>query len=68
MADMPLTEPLDITVTNRNVLIDAPGVAATLDVEGVADLADQLRAAAITALAQRETIVQVPNSGPSSSE
>lgn len=58
----------EITAFMGRVLVEAPGMAATLDVEAASLLSDQLLAACGSArLQQHAAIHQAPNSGPSSS-
>ena len=58
----------EITAFEGRVLIEAPGVVATLDVEAVSTLSDQLLAACGSArLQQHRAVGQAPNSEPSSS-
>lgn len=64
MADEPLGKPLDIIATEGKVIIEGPGVAATLDVQKATRLSDQLHEASKVA---RQGDDQAPNSGPSSS-
>ena len=61
-------EAFSISASEGTVLIEAPGVAATLDIDAASFLADELLAACgVARLQQRRTLGQAPNSGPSSS-
>jgi hypothetical protein len=61
-------EAFSILASEGTVLMEAPGVVATLDVEAASFLSDQLLAACGAArLQQHAAIDQAPNSGPSSS-
>lgn len=61
-------EAFSISASEGMVLVEAPGVVATLDVEAASLLSDQLLAACGTArLQQHRAVGQAPNSGPSSS-
>lgn len=68
-----MTEPLrrdalNILASEGMVLVEGPGIAATIDVEAASGLCDQLLAACGSArLQQHRAIGQAPNSGPSSS-
>jgi hypothetical protein len=68
-----MTEPLrhdafNISASEGMVLLEGPGVVATLNVEAASLLSDQLLAACgVARLQQHATIGQAPNSGPSSS-
>lgn len=58
-----------IAASEGAVLLEAPGVVATLDIDAASFLSDQLLAACGTAqLQQRRAVGQAPISGPSSSE
>lgn len=65
MADQSLSKPLDVIATEGKVVVEGPGVAATLDVNAATLLSDQLLAASKEA---RQADDQAQNSGPSSSE
>jgi hypothetical protein len=68
MAEVLRPEAFVITASDGRVLVDAPGLAATLDVETASLLSDQLLAACSSArLQQHAAIDQAPNSGLSSS-
>jgi len=55
----------EITASEGRVLVDAPGVAATLDVEAASVLSDQLLAACGSArLQQHAAIDRIPVSRP----
>ncbi len=57
-----------ISASEGMVLVEAPGVVATLDVEAASILSDRLLAACATARVQQHAAIgQAPNSGPSSS-
>lgn len=68
-----MTEPLrrdalNILASEGMVLVEGPGVAATIDIEAASCLSDQLLAACGSArLQQHRAIGQAPNSGRSSS-
>ena len=68
MAEALPPEAFTISASEGMVLVEAPGVVATLDVEAASVLSDRLLAACGTArLQQHAAIGQAPNSGPSSS-
>ena len=66
MADLLRPDAFEITAFEGRVLVEAPGVVATLDVEAASLLSDQLLAACGAArLQQRAAIGHAPNSEPS---
>ena len=68
MVDKPLTDPLTVYACEGKILVEGPGVAATLDVECAGNLSDDLLAASSHArLQQHAAIDQALNSAPSSS-
>ena len=68
MAETLRPDEFEITACEGRVLVEAPGVVATLDVEAASTLSDQLLAACGAARLQQHRFVgQAPNSGPSSS-
>ena len=67
MAETLLPGAFEITASEGRVLIEAPGVVATLDVEAASTLSDQLAACGSARLQQHRAVGQAPNSGPSSS-
>ncbi len=68
MAETLRPDAFEITATEGRVLIEAPGVVATLDVDAASTLSDQLLAACgVARLQQHAAIDQAPNSGPLSS-
>lgn len=68
MADTLRPDSFEITAFEGRVLVEAPGVVATLDVEAASVLSDQLLAACGAArLQQHRAVGQAPISGPSSS-
>lgn len=68
MADTLRPDSFEITAFEGRVLVEAPGLAATLDVEAASLLSDQLLGACGAArLQQHAEIDHAPNSGPSSS-
>jgi len=68
MADVLRPDEFAITAFEGRVLVEAPGIVATLDVEAASLLSDRLLAACGSArLQQHAAIGQAPNSGPSSS-
>ena len=61
------SEVLSVSANEGLVLIDAPGLAVTLDIEAASALSDQLLAECTLARQQqRAAISQVSHSGPSS--
>lgn len=64
MAETLRPDTFEITAFEGRVLIEAPGIAATFDVEAASLLSDLLLAACGSArLQQHAAIEQVPNSG-----
>lgn len=69
MAEALPPEAFMISASEGMVLVEAPGVVATLEVEAASILSDRLLAACGTArLQQHAAIGQAPSFGPSSSE
>lgn len=61
-------EAFNVSASEGMVLVEAPGVVATIDIEAASTLSDQLLSACGSArLQQHRAICQAPNSGPSSS-
>lgn len=68
MAETLRPKAFNITAFEGSVLVEAPGLVATLDVEAASFLSDQLLAACGSAqLPQHAAIGRAPNSGPCSS-
>lgn len=66
MAETLRAKAFNITAFEGSVVVEAPGLVATLDVEAASFLSDQLLAACGSArLQQHAAIGQAPNSGPS---